>query len=61
MATDTNKLATAAAWITFQPKIKDKAYYARMIKDLMPQAFPKHLNWSNVWIAQRPLKTFVSF
>ena len=39
MATYTNKLATAAAWITFKPKIKDKAYYARMIKDLRPQAF----------------------
>ena len=39
MATYTNKLATAAAWITFQPKIKEKVSYARMIKDLRPQAF----------------------
>ena len=39
MATYTNKLVTAAAWITFQPKIKDKAYYTRMIKNLRPQAF----------------------
>ena len=39
MATYTNKLATAATWITFQPKIKDKAFYTRMIQNLRPQAF----------------------
>ena len=39
MAAYTNKLATAAAWITFQPKIKDKAFYTRMIQKLRPQAF----------------------
>jgi len=39
MAAYTNKLATAAAWITFQPKIKDKAFYTRMIQNLRPQAF----------------------
>ena len=39
MATYTNKLATAATWITYQPKIKDKAFYTRMIQNLRPQAF----------------------
>ena len=39
MATYTNKLATAAAWITIQPKIKDKAFYTRVIQKLRPQAF----------------------
>lgn len=39
MATYTSKLATAAAWISFQPKIKDKAIYARMIQNLRPQTF----------------------
>ncbi len=40
MATYTNKLATAATWITFQPKIKDKAFYTRMIQNLRDQPRP---------------------
>ncbi len=39
MATYTHKLATAAAWISFQPKLKDKALYSKMIQGVRPQAF----------------------
>ena len=39
MAPYTNKLATAADWIITRPRIKDKAYYSRIIQNLRPYAF----------------------